>query len=297
MSTTSPQTAEASLPSNRTRSFFGWRQLWDGVSFELRDVHWNRGGLRVFIHGTGHAVVQVVNAKNQEARYELRLTPEQKAKLREAMIREDLLAWESRPYLPAEGETSADIHAYGELGAWRYASKYESWDAPGFDAVRAVFLAIRDEAVKLPPVFEGEYVSHYKPNQGWSLTGYRLRKWLFEWRFWHPREALRGFGELLFLLFALWPHLLFLAGMMVIAFFFVRIDPNVTYGFGPAVLHGLFGIPNLLLTPFTNHVAAAPKNTGFWYNAGFMVGLCVIPALVRQVLEIAVMIFKEWSKR
>src|SRR5689334_2532774 len=75
---------------NRTRSFFGWEQLWDGVSFELQDVHWNKGGIRIFIHGTGHAVVQVVNAKNVETRYELRLKREQVAALREAMIREDL---------------------------------------------------------------------------------------------------------------------------------------------------------------------------------------------------------------
>ncbi len=283
--------------SNRTRSFFGWPQLWDGISFELQDTHWNRGGLRIFIHGTGHTVVQVVNAKNQEARYELRLTPKQMSDLRELMIRKDFLALENPAYLPAEGETDTNIHAYGELGAWRYVRRYKRQHEPRFDAVRNAFLAIRDEAVKLPAVLEGDFVSHYKPGQGASLTAYRFRKWLFGWRFWHPRELLRGVGELIFLVFALWPHLLFLAGMTVIAFFFVRIDPQVVYGFAPAVLHGLFGIPNLILTPFTDHVAAAPKNTGLSYNAGFVVGLCVIPWLVRQAFEVALLVFREWVKR
>jgi hypothetical protein len=291
------KTGDPPQERNRTRSFFGWEQLWDGLSYELQDVRWNKGGLRVFIHGTGHAVVQVVDAQNVETRYELRLKREHLAALRDVMIREDLLALENPPYLPVKGETHADIHVYGELGSWKYVSKYERRPEPRFDAVREVFLTIRDEAVKLPPTYQGKYVSYYKPNQGTAVYGYRLRKWLFKWRFWHPRELLRAVGEFVFLLIALWPHLLFLAGMTVIAFFFVRIDPNVAYGFQPAILHGLFGIPNLILTPFTDHVAAAPKNTGFSYNLGYVVGLCVIPWLVRQALELALLLFKEWLKR
>jgi hypothetical protein len=85
--------------------------------------------------------------------------------------------------------------------------------------------------------------------------------------------------------------------MTVVALFFVKIDPNVVYGFGPAVLHGLFGIPNLILMPFTDNVAAAPKNTGFSYTAGYVVGLCVIPWVVRQVLKVGLLLFKEWVKR
>jgi hypothetical protein len=291
-------TKEPAPPQERslTRSFFGWEQLRDGVSFELQDVHWKKGGLRVFVHGTGHTVVQVVDAQNVETRYELRLRPEQLRELREVMIREDLLALESTPYLPAKGETHADIHVYGEVGAWKYVSRYQRREEPRFDAAREVFLAFRDEAVKLTPTYQGQYVSHYKPAQGWALPAYRFRKWLFEWRFWHPRELLRGFGNTVFWLIALWPHVLFLAAMTVVAFFFVRIDANTVYGFGPAVLHGLFGIPNLILTPFTGHVAAAPKNTGLSYNVGFAVGLCVIPWVVRHLLEAALLLFKEWLK-
>lgn len=297
MSEASPTTPEPGQTSNRTLSFFGWKQLWDGLSFELQDTHWGKGGIRIFIHGTGQTVVQILDVKHQEARYELRLRPEQLSALRDLMLREDLLALERGPYLPADGETHADIHVYGELGSWRYVTKYERQEIPRFDTVHDAFLAIRDEALRTKPTYEGKYSSYYKPKQGLSLPWFRFRRWLFHWRFWHPRELLRGTGEVLFLLFALWPHLLFLAGMTAIAFFFVRIDPNVVYGFGPAIIHGLFGIPNLILTPFTDHVATAPKNTGLSYNLGFGVGLCVIPWLVQQVLEVGVFLFREWLKR
>ncbi|MES1240806.1 MAG: hypothetical protein ABUT39_04240 [Acidobacteriota bacterium] len=103
---------------------------------------------------------------------------------------------------------------------------------------------------------------------------------------------LRSLGRFLAALFQAWPHLLLIAILIAVAFFWVEIDPVREYGFGSGVLHGFFGMQNLILFCFTDHEFWAPSNTGRGYTAGFYVGLCLIPAVIRTTLEIVVFILK-----
>jgi hypothetical protein len=90
----------------------------------------------------------------------------------------------------------------------------------------------------------------------------------------------------------LWPHLLMVALLIVAAFFWVEIDPAREYGFGAGVLHGFFGIQNLILFGFTSREVWAPLNTGCGYTAGFWVGLFLVPFLIRTTLEIVYIVLK-----
>jgi hypothetical protein len=90
----------------------------------------------------------------------------------------------------------------------------------------------------------------------------------------------------------LWPHLLVLALLIAVAFFWVEIDPAREYGFGAGILHGFFGIQNLILFCFTDREVWAPLNTGRGYTVGFWIGLFVVPFLIRNTLEIVYLILK-----
>ena len=74
--------------------------------------------------------------------------------------------------------------------------------------------------------------------------------------------------------------------LIAIAFFWVEIDPSREYGFGGGVLHGFFGIQNLILFCFTEREVWAPTNSGRGYTAGFYVGLFVLPFLVRNTIRV-----------
>ena len=87
-------------------------------------------------------------------------------------------------------------------------------------------------------------------------------------------------------------HLLLVAVLIAIAFFWVEIDPSREYGFGGGVLHGFFGVQNLILFCFTDHEVWAPLNTGWGYTAGFYVGLFVIPFVVRNTIRAIIYVLK-----
>lgn len=76
------------------------------------------------------------------------------------------------------------------------------------------------------------------------------------------------------------------AVLFAIAFFWVKIDPAREYGFGAGLLHGFFGVQNLVISWFSDHLYWAPFNTGRGYTWGFYVGLFVIPFLVRNTIRI-----------
>ncbi|MFL6199690.1 MAG: hypothetical protein ACJ76J_10965 [Thermoanaerobaculia bacterium] len=94
--------------------------------------------------------------------------------------------------------------------------------------------------------------------------------------------SLRGVG-LVFLL---------LAALFAVAFFWAEIDPAREYGFGGGVLHGFFGVQNLILSWPTGREIWAPTNTGRRYTAGFYVGLFVIPFLTRNLIRAILFVLK-----
>lgn len=102
----------------------------------------------------------------------------------------------------------------------------------------------------------------------------------------------RSIGRFLVTLIQMWPYLLVMAALLVVAFFWVEIDPVREYGFGAGLLHGFFGMQNLILFCFTDHEFWAPSNTGRGYTAGFYIGLFFIPAVIRNTLEIVVFVLR-----
>jgi len=98
--------------------------------------------------------------------------------------------------------------------------------------------------------------------------------------------------EVVTTLFRMWPVLLLIAFIFAIAFFWVEIDPAHEYAFGGGVLHGFFGIQNLILSWFTGREVWAPLNTGRSYTAGFWVGLFVLPFLTRNIIRAILFVLK-----
>jgi asparagine N-glycosylation enzyme membrane subunit Stt3 len=86
--------------------------------------------------------------------------------------------------------------------------------------------------------------------------------------------------------------LLLLAALIAIAYFWVEINPAREYGFGGGVLHGFFGVQNLILFCFTEREVWAPTNTGRGYTAGFYVGLFVLPFLIRNTIRAILYVLK-----
>jgi hypothetical protein len=100
------------------------------------------------------------------------------------------------------------------------------------------------------------------------------------------RDVTRLLLDIIIALIANWPLLLLTALLFVISYFWVEIDPERVYGFGAAMLHGLFWTQNAILYVFTGRETRAPLNTGGWYMAGFIIGLVAIPMLIRVIIEI-----------
>jgi hypothetical protein len=91
----------------------------------------------------------------------------------------------------------------------------------------------------------------------------------------------------------LWPYFLMVFLLFVAAYFWVEINPARQYGFGAGILHGFFGVQNLVLSWFTERDVWAPANTGRGYTAGFWIGLFVVPFLVRNILRVVFFILGE----
>ena len=98
--------------------------------------------------------------------------------------------------------------------------------------------------------------------------------------------------DVLSVLYRLRLYLLLVAVLIAIAYFWVEIDPAREYGFGGGVLHGFFGIQNLILFCFTDHEVWAPLNTGSSYTVGFYLGLFVLPFLVRNTIRAVIYMLK-----
>lgn len=103
----------------------------------------------------------------------------------------------------------------------------------------------------------------------------------------------RFVAEVLTVLFRMRFILLVLAILVAIAFFVARIDPTHQYGFGGGVLHGFFGVQNMILWLFTRREIWAPMNTGRGYTAGFYAGVFVLPFLVRNTIRAALSILRQ----
>jgi hypothetical protein len=103
----------------------------------------------------------------------------------------------------------------------------------------------------------------------------------------------RFLWEVFTILCRMWPYVLMVFLLFAAAFFWVEIDPAREHGFGAGILHGFFGVQNLVLSWFTEREVWAPVNTGRGYTAGFWIGLFVVPFLVRNTLGAVIFILRQ----
>ncbi len=103
--------------SNPTQAFLGDETHWPSVSIELFDVQGLWGGRRIRVTDGGQMIVQVVQRRMIEQRYELRPSPSDFRQLLSVLIDNDFLTLQpaERPGIPDEARpTITVVNAAGE---------------------------------------------------------------------------------------------------------------------------------------------------------------------------------------
>src|SRR5688572_2668911 len=208
-------------PTNQTRSFLREPYLWPGASLELDDVQWLHGGRRIFVYGTGHTLVQIVSPGPQERRYEFRLARNEVRRLFQLCIENDLVALkpEQRPGLPDEAQPRLRLTS---IDGWpREVSKWAGVEDAGFDAIYKALRQLEGRTEQLEPIFTGRYDAYHKPKRGLSALNVFLRKQLDDLRYLRFRDVTRLLLEIIIVGIRLWPYWLFVAFLILIAYFWV----------------------------------------------------------------------------
>jgi hypothetical protein len=267
---------------NRTQALLGARARWPEARLELEDIPSRQSGRRIFVCGSGHVVVQLVSADRQETRYEFRLEPGVASGLLQLCIDHDLIAF--KPVLwpgPPSSHTIILRLSYG-IPYGNSIRKVAGTTEPRFDAIYQAMLDLEGRTKAQKPTYQGPYQSYYKPKQGLSTVPswlYRLGEGLWDRiRYFELRDIGRFVVNLLELLRLIWPVLVEAAILLVIAYWWVKIEPTQTYGFGKALVHGFFWWQNALVSLWQPRAIKALLNVGFWYEVGFFIGAIVFPA-------------------
>ena len=279
--------------ANSTASFLGAQPDWPGAAIALENVTEGVGGFRIYMRATGFGVVQVVDADGQERRYPLRLSSREARALLLEFVEQDLLTIPRPTGTVADAGPELQIWLNNRGGRYEFASGRPGTGVPRFDALHSALMTLAQRAqARREPSFAGKFDRHYKPSDWMVAPWWQLRSWIYELRYWHPRDLVRSIGEFLFILIQMWPVVLGTVAQFIIAALFIRIDPKYVYNGGWGVVHGWFAMANFIMSPFTGRPAVAPLNTGISYNAGFWLGLFVLPGvyafcfgIVRDVLR------------
>ncbi|MCL4304127.1 MAG: hypothetical protein KJ077_51055 [Anaerolineae bacterium] len=279
--------------TNTTGIFLGPKAAWPGASLELDAVQGLHGGRRIFIYGTGQALVQIVAPGQHEQRYEFKLARAEVRRLLQLCIEHDLVTIKpaDRPGQPDEGRPTLklgnDIHRFAIVSKWAGVTD------PRFDAIYAALLQLETRVQDLTPTDSGRFDRYYKPNRGWSAATWAIQKALLNLTQLDGRAIGRFVLAVILELINQLPLIVLAIVLLMVAYFWVEIDPAHTYGFGSALLHGFFWIQNGILTWFTGRYAWAPTNTGLWYYIGYWIGAIAVPFSIRTALQIFVL----WLKR
>jgi hypothetical protein len=278
--------------TNSTSFFLGPKATWPGASLELDDVQALHGGRRIFVYGTGHVLVQMVAPGQQERRYEFKLAGAEVRRLLHLCIEHDLATIKpaDRPGQPDEARPTLALGNYERQ--FEIVSKWAGVTDPRFDAIYAALLQLETRVQDLTPTDSGRFDRYYKPNRGWSAVTWAIQKTLLDLT---PLDG-RAIGKLVLAiileLINQLPLIALAIVLLVVAYFWVEIDPAQTYGFGSALLHGFFWIQNSILVWFTGRYAWAPANTGIGYYIGYWTGAIVVPFSIRTAIQIIVLWLK-----
>lgn len=277
------------MASNATRSFLGPEYLWPGLSIELDEIRPGRGGRRLFVYGSGHAVVQRVSPDEHEVRVEFRLSPAEARHLQQLIVENDLITIK-HTWQPGEDRLTLSL-ANADL-RYEIISKPVRVADARFDAVYAELTRLADQAQPMKPTYTGRRVYRYQPSQGLAGWRWRWRRQVEDLRYLEPRDLGRLVLEIAAAIYHLRYVLLIVIALFIIAYAWVVIDPAVTYGLDAAIVHGFFWVQNGLISLVTQRYYWAPKNVGLWYSVGYFIGATVIPFLINLGLQAALAILK-----
>lgn len=265
---------------NRTAAWLDSPSNWPGVEMILEDIQWLHGGRRIVVCGTGHVGVQIVQPDRHEERYEFKLDKAATHRLIQLFIDNDFMniTCPDRAGIPDEARPTIMIRNADD---WlELKSKWAGVKEERFDAIYAELRQLETLAQPLKPVYTGPYASHYWPqkaNRSLSRITLNFKKYFQRnWR----RLLIKLTPSCLLILFG---FSLFLA----IAYFWIRVEPGLTYGFGSAILHGWFWAHNWILSWFIDRYIWAPSNSGIGYTLGFIIGV-IIPfalSLIGRIIE------------
>lgn len=278
--------------TNTTGIFLGPKAAWPGASLELDDVQALHGGRRIFIYGTGQVLVQMVAPGQQEQRYEFKLARAEVRRLLQLCIEHDLATIKpaDRPGQPDEARPTLTLG--NDEGRFEIVSKWAGVTDPRFDAIYAALLQLETRVQHLTPTDSGRFDRYYKPNRGWRAVAWAIQKALLSLTQLDRRAIGRFVLALILEMINQLPLIVLAIVLLVVAYFWVEIDPAQTYGFGSALLHGFFWIQNGILVWFTGRYAWAPVNTGLWYHLGYWTGAIVVPFFIRTAIQIIVLWLK-----
>lgn len=74
----------------------------------------------------------------------------------------------------------------------------------------------------------------------------------------------------------------------LIAYFFCRINPDVTYSWYSGIWHGIFWFPNLIMSLFSDSIYAKAPNCTFWYSLLYFATIIVcslLSSVIRGVID------------
>jgi len=258
--------------NNRTQRILGNPSNWVEARLELVDTQPLHGGRRMLVYGNGQVVVQQVQPGLQERRYEYRIERKQVLNLLQLCVNNDLAAIDTGDRLGLPNETRIQLRLTGSQGAECRIFKWAGVQDANFDSIYQAILEFEREIEGIIPSYEGHYQDYYYPRNRVK----ELREGVRDWYKQIDIDPVRVLSIVI-------PMTL----LFVIAYFWVRIDPRLTYGFGGGVAHGYVVLHNWIISWFDGREVWAPNNTGTLYVLGFVVGV-LLPLLIDSLFRIII---------
>lgn len=259
---------------NRTAQILGSPSRWSAALLELIDVQPLHGGKRVLLYGSGRMISQHVKPGLREQRCEFQVPRQAALEVMRLCVEHDLatITTEKRPGLPDEVRIQLRLQGASKVRCQVY--RWGEERSPRFDVIYDAVLRLEAQAEGSPLTYEGRYQDYYYPHSRWE----RLRAAFQDWIDQLDIDPIRVMSILV-------PMLV----LFVVAYYWVRIDPTRTYGFGGGLAQGYVWLHNWILSWFDGRAVWAANNNGALYVVGFVIGV-LLPLVIDNMFRV----FQRW---
>ncbi len=142
---------------NATRAFLGDESAWPDARLSLDDVQGLWGGRRIFVAGTGRALVQTISRAMHERRFELALSAGETRALFALCVENDLLTIQPPERAGVPDESRPQITLTNALGERHTVSKWAGVREPRFVAIYTALYALETRSQVLEPAYSGRF--------------------------------------------------------------------------------------------------------------------------------------------